>query len=156
GICKACHPDTAPPRYASLFRLIHHARKRWQLILLGFVLTLASTGAALVPLYLTMPLLDRVLIPHQAGQDADFSLVWCYLAGLACAAVLAWLLDWARVFVLSYVSECITADLRQQTYAHLQRLSLEYFGGKRTGDLISRINSDTSRICNFLSINVID
>ena len=33
----------------------------------------------------------------------------------------------------------ISADLRNRTFAHLQRLSLEYFGGKRTGDLIARI-----------------
>ena len=64
--------------------------------------------------------------------------------------------DWGRVFVLNYASEFITADLRLETYSHLQRLSLEYFGGKRTGDLISRINSDTGRLCNFLSINVVD
>ena len=54
------------------------------------------------------------------------------------------------------MSERIAADLRNQTYAHLQRLSLEFFGGKRTGDLMSRISSDTDRICNFLSINLLD
>ncbi|MGH7173548.1 MAG: ABC transporter ATP-binding protein, partial [Gemmataceae bacterium] len=43
-----------------------------------------------------------------------------------------------------------------KTYAHLQRLSLEFFGGKRTGDLIARISNDTERLCNFLSINLID
>ena len=42
------------------------------------------------------------------------------------------------------------------TYEHLQKLSLEYFGGKRTGDLIARVSSDTDRICNFLSINLLD
>ena len=32
------------------------------------------------------------------------------------------------------------------TYAHLQKLSLEFFGGKRTGDLMSRVGNDTDRI----------
>ena len=54
------------------------------------------------------------------------------------------------------LSEQISADLRNETYAHLQRLSLEFFGGKRTGDLISRVGSDTDRICNFLSVNLLD
>ena len=35
-------------------------------------------------------------------------------------------------------------------------MSLEFFGGKRTGDLISRIGSDTDRICFFLSVNFLD
>ena len=56
--------------------------------------------------------------------------------------------------MLAWVSERIAADLRNKTYAHLQWLSLEFFGGKRTGDLISRIGSDTDRICNFLSVNL--
>ena len=36
------------------------------------------------------------------------------------------------------------------------RLSLEYFGGKRTGDLIARIGSETDRICVFLSLHLLD
>ncbi len=38
----------------------------------------------------------------------------------------------------------------------MQRLSLEFFGGKRTGDLIARVGNDTERLCNFLSLNLID
>ena len=57
---------------------------------------------------------------------------------------------------MAAVSERIGADLRNQTYAHLQTLSLEFFGGKRTGDLMSRIGSDTDRICYFLSVSLLD
>jgi ATP-binding cassette subfamily B protein len=118
---------------------------------------LASTGASLVPPYLTMPLLDQVLIPHQStGAPLDHDLATLYLAGLGGAALLAWLLGWARTYVLSVASERIAADLRAQTYAHLQTLSLEFFGGKRTGDLMARVGSDTDRICNFLSGNLLD
>jgi ATP-binding cassette subfamily B protein len=35
-------------------------------------------------------------------------------------------------------------------------LSLEFFGGKRTGDLLSRISNDTDRLCNFLSTTLVD
>ena len=35
-------------------------------------------------------------------------------------------------------------------------MSLEFFGGKRTGDLMSRIGTDTDRICTFLSVNLLD
>ncbi|MGL4462189.1 MAG: ABC transporter ATP-binding protein, partial [Planctomycetia bacterium] len=148
---------------------------------LGFMLTLAATAAGLVPPYLTMPLLDDVLIPYQNEienvrrrvdlSDADrakllvdtaaankrrFALVPFYLGGLAAAAVAAWLLTWAQGFVMAYVSERITADLRNETFAHLQRLSLGYFTGKRTGDLITRISSDTERLCTFLADNLVD
>jgi ATP-binding cassette subfamily B protein len=156
GRCQTCEAELAPPSVSSLFRLAGFARRRGRLIGLGFALTLAGTVAGLAPPYLTMPLLDRVLIPYQNGQPADFALVWWLLGGLAAAALLGWGLDWARLYVLARVSERISADLRARTYAHLQRLSLEYFGGKRTGDLIARVSSDTERLCNFLSMNLID
>jgi ATP-binding cassette subfamily B protein len=156
SLCSDCAPAPAPPPTRSLWRLTRFARPRAAIITLGFVLTLASTGAALAPPYLTMPLLDKVLVPHQNGQPVDFTLAWWYLGGLLGAAVLAWILSWVKTYVLAWVSEQISADLRNQTYAHLQRLSLEFFGGKRTGDLISRVGSDTDRICNFLSVNLLD
>jgi len=56
-------------------RLVRFARPHARLIAVGFCLTLASTAAGLVPPYLTMPLLDRVLIPHQNGVPADFSIL---------------------------------------------------------------------------------
>jgi ATP-binding cassette subfamily B protein len=154
--CPACAPAPVSTSVSALYRLIGFARPCAKMIALGFALTLTSTAAGLVPPYLTMPLLDRVLIPHQNGQPADFHLVVWYLAGLAGAAVIAWGLDWGRLYVLARVSERISADLRMGTYAHLQRLSLEFFGGKRTGDLMSRVSNDTERICNFLSLNLVD
>lgn len=156
GRCDACEATPEAPTVSSLFRLTGFARRRSGLILAGFVLTLTGTIAALVPPYLTMPLIDRVLVPLQGGNREVIGLAWWYLGGLAIAAVVAWGLDWARLYVLARVSERISADLRSRAYAHLQRLSLEFFGGKRTGDLIARVSSDTERLCNFLSMNLID
>ncbi len=124
--------------------------------LVVFVLTVAGSAALLVPPYLTMPLLDRILIPHQSGLPVDFGMVKWYLAGLAGSLVVAWLLEWARSYLSSRVSEPHHAGVRLKTYAHLQQLSLEFFGGQRTGDLISRVSSDTDRLCNFLSSYMID
>jgi ATP-binding cassette subfamily B protein len=142
-----------------LLRLLRFARPHLPAVLVGFALTLASTAAGLIPPYLTMPLVDRVLVPGQAGQlslEAALPRVTLYLGGLGLAAVAAWLLTWAQGALLAFVTEKVAADLRNRTYAHLQRLSLEYFGGKRTGDLIARISSDTDHLCSFLSDTLID
>ncbi len=136
-----------------LWRFAHPYR--WQL-LAGFLLTLGSTAASLVPPYLTIPLMDDVLIPFQNGQKIDPSLVGWLLGGLLGASVLAWALGWARTWLLAVVSERIGADLRTETFEHLLRLSLDYFGAKRTGDLISRIGSESDRICVFLSLHALD
>ncbi len=148
--------DTRSP----LLRLFGFARPRLGMVLFGFALTLGTTAVGLIPPYLTMPLVDEVLVPWQAragaGSDAALRTLLLYLGGLAVAAVVAWLLAWAQGAVLAWVSEVISADLRNRAFSHLTRLSIQYFGGKRTGDLIARISSETERLCSFLSDTLID
>jgi ATP-binding cassette subfamily B protein len=155
--CPICTREVqTPPSTWTLFRLWRFARPYGGQLLAGFLLTLAGTAATLVPPYLTMPLMDKVLIPFQNGTPIDKGLVALLLAGLLGSALLAWALGWARTYILALVSERIGADLRTTTYEHLLRLSLEYFGGKRTGDLMARIGSETDRINVFLSLHLLD
>lgn len=170
-------PDTADEDETAdrmaLFRLARFARPHLLMILLGFALSAAGTAAGLIPTYLMKPIYDEILEPYKrltetapADRESNpeataevkrrFGLAPYYLGGMAGAAVLAWLLSWGQGAVLAWVSERISCDLRNRTYAHLQSLSLEYFGGKRTGDLMSRISTDTDRLCTFLSDSVVD
>jgi ATP-binding cassette subfamily B protein len=155
-ICSQCGTSVAKPPILSLFRLLSIAKSYWFMSILGTLLTLAATASGLIAPYLTMPLLDDILIPYQNGKPAQLNMIPWYLLGLGGASVLAWLLTWGEMYVMSWVSESVSAELRDRTYSHLQKLSLEYFGGKRTGDLMSRISSDTDRICYFLSVYVLD
>jgi len=139
-----------------LGRIVSFARPWAGFFLLSFLLSVACTGAGLIPPYITMPLIDKVLIPFQNGKPIDEGRVVLLLAGLGGAAFFAWLLGWARTFVLARVSERVSAQLRNTIYTHLHRLSLDFFSEKRTGDLISRVSTDTDRICFFLSVYVLD
>ncbi|MBS0453638.1 MAG: ABC transporter ATP-binding protein [Proteobacteria bacterium] len=145
-----------PPSTWGLLRLGRFARPYRKQLITGFVLTLLSTAATLVPPYLTIPLMDDILIPFQNGKAIDPMLVVMYLGGLLASALLGWGLGWARTYLLALVSERIGADLRTTTYEHLLTLPLDYFGGKRTGDLMARIGSETDRINVFLSLHALD
>jgi ATP-binding cassette subfamily B protein len=170
-----------PANIAALFRLHRFARQHLSALLLGVTLTLATTAAGLVAPYLTWPLVDEVLAPYQSKVEAvreaharapnssvqelavirdesrdTFAKVPWYLAAMGLSALLAWALSWAQGWVLARLSERISADVRNTTYQHLQRLSIDFFSAKRTGDLVSRISSDTDRICNFLSDTLMD
>lgn len=152
-------PDTelqTPPSTWVLLRLGRFAGPYRKQLITGFVLTLLSTAATLVPPYLTIPLMDDILIPFQNGKAIDPWLVVMYLSGLLAAALLGWGLGWARTYLLALVSERMGADLRTTTYEHLLTLPLDYFGGKRTGDLMARIGSETDRINVFLSLHALD
>ena len=155
--CAVCSKVVhTPPSTWTLLRLWQFARPYRGQLLLGFVLMLLSTAASQVPPYLTIPLVDEVLIPLQNGQQIPRSTIGWYLAGLLGSGLLAWVLSWAKTYILALASERIAADLRTSTYDHLLRLSLEYFGGKRTGDLLSRVGSESDRIAVYLSLHLTD
>ncbi len=176
-------PDAPlPPMTKSFARLLRFTKPHTQMMFLGFVLTLLASFFATASMPLIGEIIDHVLTPFvkettiktppggdptvirviddpvliAASRVNAIDLAKWYLLAFAGAVVMSWLIGWARTFVLAWISERVAADLRNQTYAHLQRLSLEFFGGKRTGDLISRIDTDTDRICYFIAVHLTD
>lgn len=150
-------PAVASPVGKPLVRLVRFSKPWYPLMALAFALTIASTAAGLIAPWLTISLVDDVLVPLQnAPQSVHVKRVYQFMVWLAGAAVLAWLLKWAAIYVVSRVAERVTSHMRRATFEHLQKLSLSYFNKKRTGDLISRIGSDTDDISLFISVNFID
>ncbi len=150
-------PATLGPRGSPLLRLFKFAMPWKWLMIGGFLLTVASIYTSLIPPQITMKLVDNVLIPFQNEPGSKhIKLVYQFAATLAGIAVLTWLLEWAKTFVIARLSERVASRMRLETFEHLQRLSLSYFSRKRTGDLISRIGSDTDHITLFIAVNFID
>lgn len=149
--------DEAIPPGKPLLRLLSFARPWYRLLFLGLVLTMASTGAQMIAPWLTMSLVDDVLIPLQSQTElVQVRKVYVFITELALAALLTWALNWGKTFVVARIAEHVTSRMRRETFEHLQRLSLTYFNRKRTGDLISRIGSDTEHLSLFISVNFID
>ena len=145
----------APPNTKALFRLWQFAKPHAFWMFIAFALSLIATVADVETLKMIKPLI-KLLEGYEAKTEPDLSPAVFYLGVMLGAAVVAWVLGWAQGAILAWVSERVTADLRDRTYSHLQKLSLEYFGGKRTGDLMSRISSDSDRLCQFLSDSIVD
>lgn len=140
-----------------LLRLLKFARPWYGLLWLAFLLTLASTSAQMLAPWLTMSLVDDVLIPLQ-NNPAEIHLgqIYRYAVALLLAALLAWILNWGKTFIVARVAERVTSRMRREAFEHLQQLPLTYFNRKRTGDLIARIAVDTERLSYFISVNFID
>lgn len=147
-------PDTTV-----LLRLWQFARPHSFWIFVALLMTMTASIAEVKTIEMTEPLVNRLNEYVQnpaADRTSIISSASYYIGLMLAAAVIAWLLGWGQGAILAWVSERITGDLRRRTYSHLQKLSLEYFGGKRTGDLMSRISSDSDRLCSFLSDSIVD
>ncbi|RLE04438.1 MAG: ABC transporter ATP-binding protein [Bacteroidetes bacterium] len=90
---------------------------------------------------LISPLLYRDLIDN-AIPNRDFGrLNWLALGMIAIPLLNGLIGVWQRR-LNSSIGEGVIYDLRRNLYSHLQRMSLRFFTGTRTGELMSRLNND--------------
>jgi ATP-binding cassette, subfamily B, bacterial MsbA len=76
-----------------------------------------------------------------------------------CAVILAlFVIKNAADYFASYLSvsveQAAMRDLRRDLFAHLQRLSLDFFHGRRSGALISRLTSDVEALRSTLAVSI--
>ena len=114
----------------------------WLLLTAVFITLDAAIETAAV--WLFKVLVDEVLVPR------DFhALVW--VGGLFVAVTVAGgLVSFGDDVLSTWVSERFLLDLRGRFYAHLQRLPLDFFEGRRLGDVLSRLTSDIQAIESFV------
>ncbi len=59
--------------------------------------------------------------------------------------------NYLQVYYLAYVQQAVIRDMRNDIFTHLHKLSMSFFKKERTGNLISRIISDTLKIQQSIS-----
>jgi ATP-binding cassette subfamily B protein len=128
----------APPEIdrALIKRVLSYARSyRLELVIVLATIVVIST-LTLVP-----PLLMRRLI-DEAIPSGDLSLVtWLGLAMIAIPLING-VVGVAQRRASAAMGEGIIYDLRRELFAHLQGMSLGFFTNTKTGELMSRLNSD--------------
>jgi ATP-binding cassette subfamily B protein len=112
------------------------AHKGLALAALGFLLvstttTLGLTGAA------------RLVIDHGFGGGSAELLNRYFLVLLAVAGALA-IATAGRAYFVNRLGERVVADIRERLYAHVLTLDQAYFLRTRTGEVLSRLTTDTA------------
>lgn len=131
-----------------LRRLLPRIRPYLGRLLLAFVCLLASAGIALAFPQIVRHLLDAAFI------SADASLLNRIALGLLILFAIQAVLNFVQVYLLTSTSELVIAQLREDLFAHLVRLSPAFFTERRTGELTSRLSSDTTVLQTVLSYNL--
>jgi ATP-binding cassette, subfamily B, bacterial len=119
------------------------------LILTGLFIVLdAAIETAAV--WLFKVLVDEVLVPRDVH-----ALVWVGALFVA-ITVAGGVVGFADDVLSTWVSERFLLDLRTRFYAHLQTLPLDFFEGRRLGDVLSRLTGDIQAIESFVLSGVAD
>jgi len=119
-------------------------------------------GRALAALVaLTVAALTTLVVPVALRRMIDFGftdkavqLIDSYFAVMiAVVAVLA-ISSAFRYYLVTTLGERIVADLRGDVFAHVTRLSQDFFDSAKSGELISRLTADTTQIKSAVGASV--
>ncbi len=66
------------------------------------------------------------------------------------------LLVYLDLFLASYIAQSLSARLRTQLFEHLQRISLDWHGKQKKGDLVQRITGNITDIEKFVTDGLVD
>jgi len=131
----------SPRSLSGLLPFLRPYRGRIVLALLFLVGAAAST--LVLPLALKS-LIDNGLIAADPGQRV-MALREHFIALFFVGAALG-LFSAARFYMVTWIGERVTADLRCAVYEHVLRQSPEFFETTQTGEVLSRLTTDTTLV----------
>ena len=124
----------------SLLRVLGYLKPYQKFVVLTLGFAILTTLLDLVP-----PWLIKVIVDRLVGHVED---VWVYAFVLA--LVLAYFgrnyCNYKRILVNNQLEQKVVFDIRSHVYRALQKLSLNYFENRSTGEIMSRVNDDVTYV----------
>ncbi|MGQ9778658.1 MAG: ABC transporter ATP-binding protein [Bacillota bacterium] len=124
----------------SVRRLLKYMRPYWHQFAVGFLaLILVAMANLAIPL-----LFRRVVALLTAGGSP--LLLGLILLGAILLTLAKGVFSYAQKYLMSFVGHRVVANLRNEIFQHLQRLSLAYHESHRSGETVARITNDVNLI----------
>lgn len=114
----------------------------------GTLFLFISSGSSLV-----FPQIVRVMVDEAIAEKSSdlINRLGLYMAVILLLASFA---SATRYYLFTYAGERIVRHIRKELFEKLLAQEIGYFDGQMTGDLMSRINTDATRLQNTLSVNI--
>ena len=116
---------------------------RLQMALAGLFLVLAAAATLAFPVALRL-LIDGGLMP--ADRSNQVMALQGHFGLLFGVAVALGVFSAARFYVVSWLGERVTTDVRNAVYSHVLNMSPEFFETTQTGEVLSRLTADTTLV----------
>jgi len=97
------------------------------------------------------------LTTEQVEQIKAYDIKSLYKLAIIYLAIIivAFIVGYIQIYLLQYLGQRIVYDIREQAFAHLQKMSLSYFDTNPVGRLVTRITNDTENINEMYSSVII-
>ncbi|WP_053946732.1 ABC transporter ATP-binding protein [Halolamina sediminis] len=155
----------------SMKGLLRYCIPYWRRLTVGTVAAFVVRLSRLIPPLLVGVAIDRVirngtgeggllvtagLIPSGqiSGQAARLAFLEQLVIIAGAAYVVRSLARFASRYLFMSTAQKVQRDLRNDTYDHIQRLSLGFFASHQTGAMMSVLNQDVNRLEQFLNTEI--
>ena len=138
--------------------------KRWLYLFCVWVCIVAIADA-LFPLVL-LGMIDNVITPQLAQLKTamesgttfqmDFTGIWLYAGLFVVIGIVQVGGIYAFIKYTGRVQEYVMYDLREEMFRKLQKLSFSFYDRSASGWLLTRLTSDTDRVCEVISWGLLD
>jgi ATP-binding cassette, subfamily B, bacterial len=152
------------------------------LIVIAVVMTVAQVGAAILLAFPLKWILDKIVPPTRdpnippfmngilsffdrfgtthglpAGQvHTVLGVILFSSSALIVFGIVGAILVYIELYVAAYIAQHLSERLRKQLFAHLERLSLDWHGKQKKGDLVQRITGNIADIEKLVTDGLVD
>ena len=130
----------------TLKRVLHMLEGQRGLVAFSFLLALASVAGTLFVPILVGRAIDEIVGPGQV----DFRGLGTIGLQIALTAAAVALCQWLMNAINNKITFRVTREVRQRAFSHLQTLPLSYLDAQSSGEIVSRMISDTEQFADGL------
>lgn len=129
----------------TLKRLVHLLKPYWRVLIFIGILLLIGIVLELAP-----PLVQKLIIDEVIGER-DLSFLGFLIGGLVGMYAIQQLTEIGDTYIRHKLGGQFILDMRVRLYSYLQHLSLSFFEGTSTGELMSRVTNDVNALEHFVT-----
>jgi ATP-binding cassette subfamily B protein len=118
-----------------------------QFVIAGLALVVAAGSTLAIP-YAFRQMIDQ---GFGAGSAEHINQYFLALFGVACVLAIS---TAARFYTVSWLGERVTADIRAAVYSHVVTQSPQFFETTQTGEVLSRLTTDTTLIQSVVGTSI--
>ncbi|KAL8910286.1 MAG: hypothetical protein Q9171_004409 [Xanthocarpia ochracea] len=155
-LSKEGRPHGQKAGFLEIWRLIKIARPEAKVLSVAFVFLLISSGISMSIPFSIGKIMDIATKPETGSEQLfgmDLTTFYIALGGVLALGAAA---NYGRIIILRIVGERIVTRLRSQLFRRTFVQNAEFFDANRTGDLISRLSSDTIIVGKSITQNLSD
>ena len=146
-------------------RLLRYMRPyRWQVVLVMIAIAFKAAADVVGP-YFTRVAVDKYLAPARAAASHSWLDPWLSsrpMAGIAqiaalyvAALLLSFGLEFLETYVMQWVGQKTTFDLRREIFQHLQEMHIGFFDKNPVGRLVTRVTTDVDALNEMFTAGVV-